>query len=83
MGIGRIGRHLLHHDWWLRRYFPSKVLTAIEQFFQEAAPKIEVLPTDIEWHFIGGLQRTTCPRSAPSGVDPTPNTQPLGEMTVE
>ncbi|MEK7949717.1 YggS family pyridoxal phosphate-dependent enzyme [Luteolibacter soli] len=24
---------------------------------QEAAPKIEVLPTDIEWHFIGGLQR--------------------------
>ena len=24
---------------------------------QEAAPKIEVLPEDIEWHFIGGLQR--------------------------
>jgi pyridoxal phosphate enzyme (YggS family) len=24
---------------------------------QEAAPKIEVLPADIEWHFIGGLQR--------------------------
>lgn len=24
---------------------------------QEAAPKIEVLPRDIRWHFIGGLQR--------------------------
>ena len=24
---------------------------------QEAAPKIEALPGDIEWHFIGGLQR--------------------------
>ncbi|HEY1122693.1 MAG TPA: YggS family pyridoxal phosphate-dependent enzyme, partial [Haloferula sp.] len=24
---------------------------------QEAAPKIDVLPDDIEWHFIGGLQR--------------------------
>ena len=24
---------------------------------QEAAPKIEVLPSDIRWHFIGGLQR--------------------------
>lgn len=24
---------------------------------QEAAPKIEVLPADIEWHFIGALQR--------------------------
>lgn len=24
---------------------------------QEAAPKIEVLPPDIRWHFIGGLQR--------------------------
>jgi pyridoxal phosphate enzyme (YggS family) len=24
---------------------------------QEAAPKIEVLPADIRWHFIGGLQR--------------------------
>lgn len=24
---------------------------------QEAAPKIEALPTDIRWHFIGGLQR--------------------------
>src|SRR3954453_8963837 len=31
MGIGRIGRHLLHHDWGLRRIFPPKVLTAIEQ----------------------------------------------------
>jgi pyridoxal phosphate enzyme (YggS family) len=24
---------------------------------QEAAPKIDVLPSDIRWHFIGGLQR--------------------------
>jgi pyridoxal phosphate enzyme (YggS family) len=24
---------------------------------QEAAPKIKTLPADIEWHFIGGLQR--------------------------
>ncbi|HZC97823.1 MAG TPA: TPM domain-containing protein [Bradyrhizobium sp.] len=31
MGIGRIGKHLLHHRWWLRRYFPPKVLAAIEQ----------------------------------------------------
>jgi uncharacterized membrane protein len=31
MGIGRIGRHLLHHRWWLRRYFPPTVLDAIEQ----------------------------------------------------
>jgi uncharacterized membrane protein len=31
MGIGRIGKHLLHHHWWLRRYFPPKVLAAIEQ----------------------------------------------------
>jgi uncharacterized membrane protein len=31
MGIGRIGRHLLHHHWWLRRYFPPNVLAAIEQ----------------------------------------------------
>jgi uncharacterized membrane protein len=31
MGIGRIGKHLLHHRWWLRRYFPPKVLDAIEQ----------------------------------------------------
>lgn len=30
MGIGRIGKHLLHHHWWLRRYFPPKVLAAIE-----------------------------------------------------
>ena len=30
MGIGRIGKHLLHHHWWLRRYFPAKVLAAIE-----------------------------------------------------
>ena len=30
MGIGRIGKHLLHHRWWLRRYFPAKVLAAIE-----------------------------------------------------
>src|SRR5437870_12567052 len=31
MGIGRIGRHLLHHNWWLRRYFPRGVLASIEQ----------------------------------------------------
>ena len=31
MGIGRIGKHLLHHHWWERRYFPPKVLAAIEQ----------------------------------------------------
>lgn len=30
MGIGRIGKHLIHHHWWLRRYFPPAVLTAIE-----------------------------------------------------
>ena len=30
MGIGRIGKHLLHHRWWQRRYFPPKVLAAIE-----------------------------------------------------
>jgi len=31
MGIERIGRHLLHHRWWRRRYFPPRVLAAIEQ----------------------------------------------------
>ena len=31
MGIRRIGRHLLEHRWRLRRDFPPKVLTAIEQ----------------------------------------------------
>ena len=31
MGIGRIGKHLLHHRWWLRHYFPPNVLAAIEQ----------------------------------------------------
>jgi uncharacterized membrane protein len=31
MGIGRIGKHLLHHRWWLRHYFPPRVLAAIEQ----------------------------------------------------
>ena len=30
MGIARIGKHLLHHHWWQRRYFPSDVLSAIE-----------------------------------------------------
>ena len=30
MGIGRIGKHLLHHHWWVRRYFPPNVLAAIE-----------------------------------------------------
>jgi uncharacterized membrane protein len=31
MGIGRIGKHLLEHHWRVRRIFPRKVLTAIEQ----------------------------------------------------
>ena len=30
MGIGRIAKHLLHHHWWLRRYFSPNVLAAIE-----------------------------------------------------
>jgi uncharacterized membrane protein len=30
MGIARIGKHLLHHRWWVRRYFPPNVLAAIE-----------------------------------------------------
>ena len=30
MGIARIGKHLLHHHWWKKRYFPSKVLAAVE-----------------------------------------------------
>ena len=30
MGIARIGKHLLHHRWWQRRYFPPDVLAAIE-----------------------------------------------------
>jgi uncharacterized membrane protein len=31
MGIARIGKHLLHHRWWEKRFFPPKVLAAIEQ----------------------------------------------------
>ena len=31
MGIGRIGKHLLHYRWWLRHYFPPQVLAAIER----------------------------------------------------
>jgi uncharacterized membrane protein len=31
MGIGRIGRHLLHHRWRLQRDFPPEVLAVIEQ----------------------------------------------------
>jgi uncharacterized membrane protein len=31
MGIRRIGRHLLEHRWRVRRIFPPKVLSAIEQ----------------------------------------------------
>ena len=31
MGIKRIGRHLVEHRWRARRYFPPKVLAAIEQ----------------------------------------------------
>ena len=30
MDIARIGKHLLHHHWWQKRYFPPKVLAAIE-----------------------------------------------------
>jgi uncharacterized membrane protein len=30
MDIARIGKHLLHHHWWQRRYFPPRVLSAIE-----------------------------------------------------
>ena len=30
MGIGRIGKHLLEHNWRVRRIFPSRVLAAIE-----------------------------------------------------
>ena len=31
MGIGRIGKHLIEHRWRVRRIFPPRVLTAIEQ----------------------------------------------------
>ena len=31
MSIRRIGKHLLEHHWRVRRVFPPKVLTAIEQ----------------------------------------------------
>src|SRR3954449_6508456 len=31
MGIRRIGRHLLEHNWRLRRIFPPRVLSAVEQ----------------------------------------------------
>jgi uncharacterized membrane protein len=31
MDIARTGKHLLHHHWWVRHYFPSNVLAAIEQ----------------------------------------------------
>jgi uncharacterized membrane protein len=31
MGIRRIGRHLVEHHWKARRFFPPKVLAAIEQ----------------------------------------------------
>jgi uncharacterized membrane protein len=31
MGIGRIGRHLLQHRWRERKFFPPKVLVAIER----------------------------------------------------
>ena len=30
MSIGRIAKHLLHHHWWVKRYFPPNVLAAIE-----------------------------------------------------
>ncbi|MGA2287839.1 TPM domain-containing protein [Bradyrhizobium sp.] len=31
MGIRRIGKHLLHHRWHVRRIFPPRALAAIEQ----------------------------------------------------
>ncbi len=31
MGIKRIGRHLVQHRWGVRKYFPPRVLAAIEQ----------------------------------------------------
>jgi uncharacterized membrane protein len=31
MGVGRIGKHLLHHRWLARRVFPRQVLARIEQ----------------------------------------------------
>src|SRR3982751_2676334 len=31
MHIGRIAKHLLHHHWWARHYFPPTVLAAIER----------------------------------------------------
>jgi len=31
MGVGRIGKHLLHHRWLARRAFPPQVLARIEQ----------------------------------------------------
>ena len=31
MSIARIAKHLLHHHWWEKRYFPATVLAAIEQ----------------------------------------------------
>ena len=31
MGVGRIGKHLLHHRWLARRAFPQPVLARIEQ----------------------------------------------------
>jgi uncharacterized membrane protein len=30
MSIGRIAKHLLHHHWWVKHYFPQNVLAAIE-----------------------------------------------------
>jgi len=33
---------------------------------QEAAPKIDALPAEIEWHFIGGLQRNKVRKVVPS-----------------
>jgi uncharacterized membrane protein len=36
MGIGRIGKHLLHHRWQVRRIFPPQALAAIEQAIKTA-----------------------------------------------
>ncbi|MBR0969744.1 MULTISPECIES: TPM domain-containing protein [Bradyrhizobium] len=36
MGIGRIGRHLLHHHWRAKRVFPPNVLGRIEQAIRQS-----------------------------------------------
>jgi len=41
----------------VRAAFESTQILFGESRLQEAAPKIEVLPSEIEWHFIGRVQR--------------------------